>query len=228
MHHDEKLQEKLISYIQDTYAMENQIVQVLEKQVNQTKDHPDIQAKITEHLEQTKQHRARMEQRLEAYGQKPSAMKGALSSVMGNTQGLLSGTRPDKLAQSSRDDYVVEHFEIAAYTMLMATAKAFGDTETMSAAEMNMRDEVAMQQWLAQHTAEVALMALQEDGIAIPDDAWQFARQTLGAPHPAEILIGKETAGKTGAKDAAMKGGSVAGVQDTASMTSGSVAGADS
>src|SRR5919204_2051979 len=153
MHHDQKLQEKLITVIQDAYAMENQIVETLEKQVAQTKDHPPIQARIQEHLEATKQHRARMEQRLNAYGQQPPAVKGAMSSVMGQTMGLLGGARPDSLAMMSRDDYTVEHFEIGTYAMLITVAKTFGDEETVHACQMNVRDEVVMQQWLAQHAA---------------------------------------------------------------------------
>ncbi len=226
MHHDQKLQDKLVSYIQDAYAMENQIVQTLEQHAKQAADHPDIQAKINEHLEQTKQHRARMEQCLQTYGQTPSTMKGALTNMMGNAVGMVSGVRPDVLAMNARDEYVTEHMEIAAYAMLMATAKAFGDDTTLRAAEQNMRDEVAMQQWLAQRAGEVALMSLQQDGIAIPESAWQFARQTLGTPHPAEVLTGKEQGAKdTSAKDTA----DIAGGMTTSSMgnSGGSVAGAD-
>jgi len=53
----------------------------------------------------------------------------------------------------------------------------------------NLRDEVAMQEWLARHVAAIGLLALQkDDGVVIPNSAWEFARTTasvaaiLGSP----------------------------------------------
>src|SRR5260370_7909456 len=87
MHQDDKLRNKLISYIQDAYAMENHFVETLEKQVKATQKFPDIQAQIQNHLEATKQHRQRMEDRLGFYNTKPSAVKEAVQSGMGNLAG---------------------------------------------------------------------------------------------------------------------------------------------
>lgn len=171
MHHDEKLRDKLIKYIEDAYAMENQIVETLEKQVKETQKFPDIQARIQQHLDATREHRTRMEDRLAYYNKKPSTVKGALTNMMGNVAGALGATRPDMLAMTARDDYMTEHLEIAAYELLMATAQAFGDTDTIRACELNLRDEVAMARWLEQGMPRAALLSLQEDGINIPDQA---------------------------------------------------------
>jgi ferritin-like metal-binding protein YciE len=175
--HDTPLQEKLVKYIEDAYALENQLVETLQKHVEQAQDYPNVQAKIRQHLAETEQHRQRMADRLAAYNKKPSAIKGALSSMMGNTVGVVSGSRPDVLAMNARDEYVSEHLEIASYTLLITTARAFGDEQTVEACELNLRDEIAMQQWLAQHLPEAALLSLQKDGITIPQPAWQFAQQ---------------------------------------------------
>ncbi len=175
---DDKVRDKLLDQLDDVYSMENQMVEALEKQVDQTKDFPTVQAKIRQHLAETEQHRQRIEGRLSAYNKKPPAIKGMLSGIMGNIQGLRSGVRGDALAQTARDDYMLEHFEIASYTLLITLARAFGDEETVRACELNLRDEVAMQQWLAQHLPEAELLSLQKDGITIPQQAWQFAQQT--------------------------------------------------
>jgi len=195
MHHDAKLQEKLIDGLQEIYGLENQIVETLEKHVQQAKDVPEIQSKVQQHLDATKQHRARMEQRLNAYNQKPSTAKGALASAMGNMMGLVSGSREDALAKNARDEYVTEHLEIASYMKLIAIATAFGDPDTVLAAELNLNDEYQMQQWLAQHMADVTLLSLQKEGITIPDDAWNFSKQVSSMPQPAESLarVGMET-----------------------------------
>lgn len=196
MNRDDKLKDKLVGYIHDAYAMENQIIEVLQKQVDRAKEVPQIQAKIQQHLDQTRQHRARMEQCLQTYGEQPSTMKGAMTSLMGNMAGMMGGARGDTLAKDARDDYVTEHLEIVAYTMLMTTANAYGDQQTMQAAAANLRDEVEMQRWLAQHAPEATLLSLQQGGINVPDSAWQFARQSQGELHPAEALIGMDLAAK--------------------------------
>lgn len=171
MHHDEKLRDKLITYIEDAYGMENQIVETLEKQVKETQKFPDIQARIQQHLDATREHRTRMEERLAFYNKKPSAVKGAITNMMGNMIGAIGSTREDTLAKNARDDYVTEHLEIAAYELLIATAQAFGDQDTIRACEANLRDEVMMANWLEQGMARTALLSLQQDGINIPDAA---------------------------------------------------------
>jgi ferritin-like metal-binding protein YciE len=182
MHHDEKLKDKLVRYIEDAYAMENQIVQTLQRHVEQAKDFPTVQQRIREHLAATEQHMRQMEARLKAYGKSPSGVKGALSGFMGTTAGAASGTQPDTLVMNARDEYVTEHFEIAAYTLLITAARAYGDEDTVRACELNLRDEIDMQSFLAQHLAEAALLTLQQDGITVPRTAWDFARlaQTSG------------------------------------------------
>lgn len=174
---DTKLQEKLVKYIEDAYAMENQIIQTLQRHVDQAKDFPTVQSRVREHLAATEQHKQRMEARLKAYGKSPSNIKEALSSFMGSTVGAMSGTRTDTLAMNARDEYVTEHLEIAAYTLLITAARALGDEETVRACELNLRDEIDMQTWLAQHLPEAALLTLQQDGITIPQQAWDLSQQ---------------------------------------------------
>lgn len=182
MQRSDKLQEKLVDYIEDAYTMEHQIVEVLQKQVNQTKDFPNVQVRIREHLAATEQHQQRMESRLKAYNKTPSGLKSAISNLMGNIAGMMAGARSDALAMTARDDYMIEHMEIASYALLITIARAAGDEETVRACELNLRDEIEMQSWLAQHLPEAALLALQQDGIIIPQQAWDLAQraQTTG------------------------------------------------
>lgn len=186
------IQDKLITYIQDAYTMENQIVDVLERHVKEAQNIPDVQSKVQQHLEQTKQHRARMEQRLHAYNQKPSAMKEMGSSLSGAISGILSGTRTDVIAKNARDDYVTEHLEIAAYCELITTARIAGDIDTVTACETNLRDEVEMQQWLLRNMPIATIKSLEKDGIQVPANIAQSASQL---PRILEQTIGGQIAG---------------------------------
>lgn len=170
---NDPLRGKLIGFLQDAYAMENQIAELLDKQVKATKHHPQIQTRIQEHYDATLQHRARMEERLKAYDKKPSALKGLMTNMMGNLQGAFGGTRDDALAMSARDDFVVENFEISTYSMIIAVADVYGDQETVRACELNLHDEMVMREWLKQHIVEATLLALQDNSIEVSPDLWQ-------------------------------------------------------
>jgi ferritin-like metal-binding protein YciE len=168
------LQDRLITYIEDAYAMEHQIEKQLEHQVRETQKYPDIQLRIQEHLDATKQHRERMEQCLAAYNRKPSAVKGAMTGMtgmMGNMMGALSGARLDPLAKTARDDYMIEHMEIGAYELLIATAQACGDTDTVRACQLNLADEVRLANWLEHNLGKTAMLSFQDAGIPIDQQA---------------------------------------------------------
>lgn len=179
MHHDEKLRDKLVTYLEDAYAMEHQIEETLEHQVKATQKFPDIQARIQQHLDATKQHKKRMEERLASYNKKPSGVKDLLSRMTGNMAGALGGSRPDSLAMTARDDYMIEHLEIGSYELLIATAQAFGDTATVQACEANLRDEILMANWLESQLGQTAILSLQQDGINIPQAEMQNAQAAV-------------------------------------------------
>jgi ferritin-like metal-binding protein YciE len=55
MPHDEALRDKLVKYIEDAYAMEHHLVEVLEKQVKDVQQYPDVLAAVQRHPATTRQ-----------------------------------------------------------------------------------------------------------------------------------------------------------------------------
>jgi uncharacterized protein DUF892 len=92
--------------------------------------------------------------------------------------GAMSGGRADTLAKNARDEYVTEHMEIAAYQMLITTAAAAGDQQTVQACQMNLRDEIHMAKLLEQHMPHVVTLGYQDDGLQAPIGSWSQAEQT--------------------------------------------------
>lgn len=178
MHHNDKLKDKLINYLQDAAAMEHEIADMLQKQVGETKQWPEIQQRIQEHLNATHTHHQRMVDRLKAYNQGTSGVKSAIASLMGSTAPAMAGMGSDTLAKAARNDYAVEHFEIAAYELLITTAAAYGDEQTVQACELNLRDEENMAHWLERSLPRTAILSYQQDGIQIPQPDAQSAEQT--------------------------------------------------
>jgi ferritin-like metal-binding protein YciE len=46
----------LIAWLNDAQEMENALIQILEHQIKDVKDYPQVQAKLEQHLEQTYWH----------------------------------------------------------------------------------------------------------------------------------------------------------------------------
>lgn len=164
----DELRNKLIGYIEDAYAMEDQIEQVLGNQIALTQNHPPIQARIRQHLAETQLQKKRMAQRLESYNRSPNAIKNVVGNLQGTVAGMAAGLRGDALSRAMRDDYVTEHLEIAAYTLLITTAELVGDLDTVKAAKETLKEEIAMQTWLAEHMAESLLLDFQDQKLELP------------------------------------------------------------
>ncbi len=191
MAQNDKLKDKLITYLQDAAAMEHEITEVLQKQVGDTKQWPEIQQRIQQHLDATKTHHQRMVDRLKSYNEKPSGVKSAFAAMMGNTVGMTAGAKTDALAKEARDDYATEHLEIAAYELLIATASAYGDNATVQACELNLRDEVEMAQWLERNLPRTAILSYQQDGILVSQtEATTAERTALDAVQRSRSAIG--------------------------------------
>ena len=61
----------------------------------------------------------------------------------------------DEVIKGAMAGYVFENLEIATYTVLIAAAKAVGDTETQKTCEKILPQEVAMAEWLKEHLPEL-------------------------------------------------------------------------
>jgi ferritin-like metal-binding protein YciE len=140
--------ETLIGWLNDAYAMEKGLVQVLENHANDAKDHPEAYRKITEHLEKTRMHAERVHECVARLGGSTSAVKTAMGSISGFFQGRSTGASPDEMVKNALADYAAEHFEIACYRALIVGARALGENQVVQVCEQILRDEEEMASWL--------------------------------------------------------------------------------
>ena len=140
---DERLQGKLVDYVQDAYAMEQNVSTMLTSMISTTDD-PEIKGMLEQHKRQTEEHERRLHERLDAMGAGTSTTKavGGLGAALFKGVGDLA--RTDKPGKNARDGYVTEHMEIAAYELLERLAKRAGDEKTAKVARKNRADEREM------------------------------------------------------------------------------------
>src|SRR5262245_42686362 len=106
-----QLQEKLVDYIEDAYAMEESAAKMLDSMISSTQD-PRIRGDLENHKEKTERHLDRLDGCLRTYGTSPSTGKDIGSKAVGWVKEITDQMRGDKPGKLGRDGYVTVQMEI--------------------------------------------------------------------------------------------------------------------
>ena len=162
----DQLKEQLVKHIDEAYAMEQNVLRMLDGMIKTTED-PEIKNELRDHKVQTERHAERMQQRLEAHSATPSMVKEATGIAGALMKSVLDLARGEKAGRNARDGYMTEHLEIASYQLLERIAQQAGDEETAEAARENRKDEEAMAKKLDAHWDRFAELSLKEEGVTV-------------------------------------------------------------
>lgn len=156
-----------IDWLRDAHAMEQQAEQMLKAQASRIEHYPALQARITQHIEETKGQRELLESCFDRLGEKPSAVKDIMGRLAAFGQAVGGSVASDEVVKGAMAGYVFETLEIATYNTLIAAAEVAGDQETASVCRTILRQEEEMAQWLLEHLPAVTRQFLERD--AHPD-----------------------------------------------------------
>ncbi len=137
------IQNLVITHLQDAYAMEQNVLGMLDSMIATTDD-PQFKILLQNHRAETVTHAARVEQRLQQLGHSTSLTKTAVATVGGMFKSAMDMMRPEKACKNLRDGFITEHGEIAGYELLERYATRAGDLQTAAVARQNKAEEVAM------------------------------------------------------------------------------------
>lgn len=152
---NEKQKDTYIAWLNDAHAMELGLVTTLEKQVKETEDHPEMQARIKEHLEETKRHAELVKGCVERHGGSTSTGKDVISQMSAAISGLGMSMMSDAMVKNLHSSYSAEHFEIATYLTIQSAADFLGDEETSKVCDEILKDEARMASWLEEQLPSV-------------------------------------------------------------------------
>jgi ferritin-like metal-binding protein YciE len=140
--------EQLIAWLDDAYAMETGLVAIIQSHASHFSNVPQVAQRMHQHIVETQQHAQRVEQCLRILGRTPSTVKSTLSSIMATAEGMSTSIFSDQRMKDALADYASEQFEVGCYTALVAAARELGYTEIAMLCEANLREDLAMAEWL--------------------------------------------------------------------------------
>jgi ferritin-like metal-binding protein YciE len=146
-----RLEKPVIQWLRDAHAMETAQLTVLEHHARDAKTHPEMQARIEEHRQETRRQADLLEGCLKRHGESTSGLKSAMGQVAGFFKSISTAAAKDELVKNCLADYAAEHFEIACYKSLISAAQAASDHETARICEQILQEEQRMATWLEQN-----------------------------------------------------------------------------
>jgi ferritin-like metal-binding protein YciE len=153
--------ELFVTGLRNQHAVENQAVSLLSRQVERLENYPEMEARMRQHIDESKAHARRLEELLSKFGESHSALKDAGLSFMGNMAAMAHTIAPDEVLKNTMANFAFEHFEIASYKSLLSLAETLGQSGVDSALRQNLQDEISMAQWIDQHIAPTTLRYLE-------------------------------------------------------------------
>ena len=151
--------------IKDLYWAENHLVKSLPKMISAASS-SSLKEAISNHLEETKTHVARLEQIFQLLDKKPQAKKcDAMEGLTKEGEGVIEETDSDTQARDLgiiMASQKVEHYEISAYTGLSKLATKLGLTDAASILDETLTEE---------QTADDTLSDIADTEIAVTSEA---------------------------------------------------------
>jgi len=160
-----EIRDILIDYTRDAYAMEQQALSIIDRQLDRLENYPEMLARLRQHRTETERQAERMETALHRLGTDSSALKTGMAKLSSNMQAMMNTFAGDEVVKDIISNYTFEHYEIVNYRILAATAEAAGETEIARLARENLAEEEAMAGWLDQnYSATLASYLSRETG----------------------------------------------------------------
>ena len=157
----DRLREVYVTGLRNAHAVENQAIELLERQVGRLENYPEMSARMQQHIHESKEQAARIEELLSGLGTSHSAFKDMVTSFMGNMAAIGHSIASDEVMKNTLANFAFEHYEIATYRTLLTMADAVGHSQAETALLQSLKEEEDMAQWIADHMRPTTLRYMQ-------------------------------------------------------------------
>ena len=151
----ERANSVFVTGLKNAHALENQALELMNRQVERIENCPDIKAKLEQHIQETHNQIQRLERILDALGESRSVLKDNALSLTGNMAAIAHAFTQDEIVKNSIANFAFENFEIASYKSLIQLAGDTGHHEAEQPLQETLREEESMASWIDGHLSDV-------------------------------------------------------------------------
>ncbi|WP_369936229.1 ferritin-like domain-containing protein [Xanthomonas tesorieronis] len=155
--------ERLLKWLQDAYAMEQEANTMLTATAGRLEHYPELKARIEQHIAETRDQSDQVKRCIELLDGSLPTIKGAVASAMATVHAAGNSMMSDEVAKSLGVSYAFEHMEIASYRALVIAAKEAGQTQIAEICAAILDQEIAMAEWLIEHQEATILAFLKRE-----------------------------------------------------------------
>jgi ferritin-like metal-binding protein YciE len=158
---ENQLKELYLEELKDLYSAENQLVKAIPKMAKAATSE-DLRAGFEEHLEQTKEHVARLERIFKALGESPKGKtcKGMQGLISEGSEMIEEDPEPEMLdAGLISAAQRVEHYEMAGYGCVATYAELLGENEAAQLLRTTLGEERETDEKLTELSKEINVEA---------------------------------------------------------------------
>ncbi|WP_119271461.1 ferritin-like domain-containing protein [Taklimakanibacter deserti] len=158
-----KAEERLMEWLRDAHAAEEQAETMLSSFADRLEHYPELKDRVTRHVKETQRQAEEIKKCIERRNGSTSAFKVAGAKAIGLGQALSGIFVGDEVMKGALASRAFEAMEITSYTILVKTAQQVGDTETATVCGQILREEEAMAKWLDEHIESLTANYLQRE-----------------------------------------------------------------
>jgi ferritin-like metal-binding protein YciE len=180
---ENRLKHLYVEELKDLFSAENQLLKALPKMARASTSE-DLRAGFEGHLEQTKEHVARLEKILKALGETPGGKKckGMAGLIEEGAEMIAEDPDPEELdAGLISAAQRVEHYEIAGYGCVSTYARLLGEDRAQSLLKQTLEEEKETDKKLTQLSGRINLEATDSEESDDRGDSKKMAAKARAA-----------------------------------------------
>ncbi len=162
----ETTQSIFITALKNTHALEQEALQIMERQIERLEKYPEMADMLRRHIGETEQQRVRIEEALHIFGEDRSMLKEAVMGFMGNMAAIAHAPAGDEILKNTFANHAFENYEIAAYKSLIAITEAAGHGKLITGFQQSLREEEQMARWIFDNVETITrkYLSLEDQG----------------------------------------------------------------
>lgn len=164
----EQTRQNYLAWLRDAHAMEEQALTMMQGMASRLENYPQLRARIQDHIQETEGQVSELSRLLKRQGADSSTVKDAMGKVTAFAQSMSGMFTGDEVVKGTLGSFTFENMEIASYRILITAAEQLGDAEAVQVFTRCLKQEEAMADWLAVHSAEITRSFLSRSELDLP------------------------------------------------------------